>query len=79
MSSLSSEGGIWHGAFGGNPGRRQFTLIYYENPKIDEQVQCLRDFHQRGIAMVYPHETFLNSESPRIRGMVQRYVELGLA
>ena len=74
-----SEGGIWHGAFGGNPGRRQFTLIYYENPKTDEQVQFLRDFHQRTIAMFHPHETFLNSKRPRIRGMVERYVELGLA
>ena len=73
-----SEGGIWHGAFEGSPGRRQFTLIYYENPKTDEQVQYLRDFHQRTIAMFHPHETFLNSERPRIRGMVQRYVELGL-
>ena len=73
-----SEGGIWHGAFGGNPGRRQFTLIYYEDPKTNEQVQYVRDFHQRTIAMFHPHETFLNSDRPRIRGMVQRYVELGL-
>ena len=74
-----SEGGVWHGAFGGSPGRRQFTLIYYENPKTSEQVQYLRDFQQTTIAMFHPHENFLNSERPRIRGMVQRYVELGLA
>ena len=74
-----SEGGVWHGAFGGSPGRRQFTLIYYEDPKTDEQVQFLRDFHKRTIAMFHPHETFLNSDRPRIRGMVEKYVELGLA
>ena len=74
-----SESAIWHGAFGGSSGRRQFTLIYYEDPKTDEQVQYLRDHHKRTIAMFHPHETFLNSDRPRIRGMVKKYVELGLA
>jgi len=70
---------VWHGAFGSNVVRRQFSLIYYENPKTDEQIQFLRDFHNRTIAMFHPHETFLTNESPRIRGMVQKYVDLGLA
>ena len=44
-----------------------------------QQVQFIRDHHQRTTAMFHPHEVFLNSERPRIRGMVQRYVELGMA
>ena len=70
---------LWHSSFGGGAGRRMFTLIYYSNPTTAEQVQYLRDSHQTAVAMFRPHDTFLNSDRPRIRGMVQRYVELGLA
>ena len=70
---------LWHGSFEGGAGRRMFTLIYYSGPTNAEEVQYLRDFHSRTTGMFHPHETFLNSDSPRIRGMVQRYVELGLA
>ncbi len=56
-----------------------FNMNIYENPTTAEQVQYVRDERQITTAMFHPHETFLNSERPRIRGMVQRYVELGLA
>ena len=70
---------IWHGSFGGGAGRRMFTLIYYANPETEEQQQYVRDQHKKLIAMFNPHESFLNSDRPRIRGMVQKYVELGVA
>ena len=70
---------LWHGSFGGRPGRRMFNMNYYENPTTPEHVQYVRDQSQMTTAMFHPHETFLKSERPRIRGMVQKYVELGLA
>ena len=69
---------LWHASFGGSPGRRMFNMNIYENPTTDEQVQYVRDERQITTAMFHPHDTFLNSDRPRIRGMVQRYVELGL-
>ena len=69
---------LWHASFGGSPGRRMFNMNIYENPTTDEQVQYVRDERQITTAMFHPHEIFLNSDRPRIRGMVQRYVELGL-
>lgn len=70
--------GLWHGSFGDRAGRRMFTLIYYENPKSEAQIAYLRDFHSRTLAMFHPHERFLNSDRPRVQGMVEKYVELGL-
>jgi len=70
---------LWHASFGGRPGRRMFNINIYEDPTTAEQVEYIRDLRQDSTAMFYPHESFLNSDRPRIRGMVQRYVDLGLA
>ena len=70
---------LWHASFGGRPGRRMFNINIYEDPTTAEQVEYIRDLRQASTAMFYPHESFLNSDRPRIRGMVQRYVDLGLA
>ena len=69
---------LWHASFGGAVGRRMFNMNYYENPESPEQIEYVRDEGRVSTAMFNPHEAFLNSERPRIRGMVQRYVELGL-
>ena len=69
---------LCHTAFGGH-NRRMFTLIYYEEPKTLEQVEWLRQYQTKTTAMFHPHESFLKSSRPRIRRMVEPYVELGLA
>ena len=67
---------LWHGSFGGRPGRRMFTLIYSANPDTDQKRDWLREFRKSTIAMYKPHESFVNSDSPRIRSMVDTYAEL---
>ena len=67
---------LWHSSFGGEPGRRMFTLIYFSNPDTDEKKEYVRQFQTRTKAMFHPHETFVNSDSPRIRDMVKIYEEL---
>ena len=73
------EGRIVHAWDGCTMWATILNTNYYENPTTPEQVQYVRDQTQITTAMFHPHETFLNSERPRIRGMVQKYVELGLA
>jgi len=70
---------VWHGAFGGGSGRRQIGWVYGANPATEEELAALRRFHTGVIAMFHPHESFLKSEDPRVRRMVQPLVELGLA
>ena len=67
---------IWHSSFGGSPGRRMFTLIYYANPDNAEKKEYVRQFQKRTKAMFHPHDTFVNSDIPRIRNMVRVYAEL---
>ena len=70
---------VWHGAYGGLPGRRQIGWVYSVNPNTPEDVAFLRRIHPDLIAMYHPHESFLTSDDPRIRNMVAPLVELGLA
>lgn len=70
---------VWHGAFGGQPGRLQIGWVYSVNPSTPEDVASLKKIHPDLIAMYHPHESFLNSNDPRIRNMTAPLVELGLA
>ena len=67
---------LWHSSFGGRAGRRMFTLIYGENPDTVEKRDSLRETRKNTIAMYNPHESFINSDSPRIRAMVEPYARL---
>jgi len=67
---------LWHGSFGGRSGRRMFTLIYSANPDTDEKRDWLREYRKSTVAMYKPHESFVNSDRPRIRSMVDTYAEL---
>ena len=69
---------LWHASFGGSPGRRMFNINIYEDPTTAQQIEYIRDQQQGTTAMFHPHEAFLNSERPRIRSMVRKYLELGL-
>ena len=67
---------LWHGSFGGSAGRRMFTLIYSACPDTQEKRDWLREYRKDTIAMYKPHESFVNSDSPPIRSMVDTYAEL---
>ena len=67
---------LWHSSFGGRAGRRMVTLIYGENPDTVEKRDSLRETRKTTIAMYNPQESFINSDSPRIRAMVEPYARL---
>jgi len=67
---------IWHASFGGNAGRRMFTLIYYGNPDTEEKREYVSQFQERTTAMFHPHESFVNSTNPKIRDLVRVYSDL---
>ena len=78
---------LYHASFGGQTGRRQFSLNYYAIPTTDEQVQLLRNQYENMAktrdVMQYTERTraheksFLESDRPRIRRMVAKLLELG--
>ncbi len=78
---------LWHAAFGGKTGRRMFTMNFGAQPSKDEHIDFLKRVYQSNLkhvenmqytqsARVY-EDAFLYSEQPRIKGMVDKLVELG--
>jgi len=77
----------WHASFGGQSGRRMFTLNFGAKPEAPEQVDYLQRTYQGNLKNVQQmqhtdtgrvyDDGFLSSDRPRIRGMVAKLVELG--
>ena len=79
---------LWHAAFGGQTGRRMFTLNFFAKPTTNEHMAFIRHAYETDLGFAKEMqfnqtdrlygEAFLNSDRPRIRGMVAPLVELGL-
>ena len=79
---------LWHAAFGGRPGRRQLSVIFTPEPSTQEHVEIMRRNYEHNIAEIGRYQwsppgpiiddALLTSESPRVRGLVSKWIELGL-
>ena len=67
----------YHGAFGGQPGRQQHAISFFENPRTDAQVEWVKKMYRQTRFSFRPSESYINSDQPRIRRMVSRLVDLG--
>ena len=65
---------IHHGSFGGI-GRRMFAISFITRPSTDEHAAFLRRAHASTKWTLRPHEALVNSENPRLRGMVDSLVK----
>ena len=63
---------LFHGVYGKIPNRRYFALKYAARPTADAHLASL--YHYSSYAFK-PHGSFVDSPSPRIRGMVDPIVE----
>lgn len=79
---------VWHSAFGGKTGRRMMTLNFGENPVNDEQIADVLATYQLNLNHVKQmqhtqsgriyEDSFLHHDSPRIRSMTAKLLELNL-
>ena len=79
---------LWHASFGGGSGRRQLALSFGLKPTTDLHFAQVRQSHGANLAGARESgnvaddrlfdDAFINSDSPRIRGMVAHLGELGL-
>ena len=60
---------LYHAMFNGWAGRRYIALKYASNPVGPRDVETLTHYATNVFSV---HDSFLNSDSPRIRGMVDR-------
>lgn len=65
---------LWHGLHGGRKGRRFLAFKFAAKPST---AQHLKTLHLYSPNMFQPHQSFLNSESTRIRDMVKDLPDLG--
>ena len=67
----------WHAAFGGAPGRSQHAINFMANPTTDEQVAHICKLYKKMLYSLHPPEVLVNSNRPRLRGLVEKLVGLG--
>ena len=66
-----------HAAFGGKPGRHQYAMTFMADPKTDHEMTYIRNLYSVYKYGLHPAESYINSDSPRLRRMVSRLVEWG--
>ena len=66
---------IYHGVYGGRPGRRFIKLRFVKRPRTSEQIASLMRYNHRN-RIYRADDAFLKSEHPRIRAMVDPLLEL---
>jgi len=79
---------LWHSSFGGGSGRRMFSLSFGEGPSTPEQLELIRAIYcgqldhvqhrQLTPQPVLYGDRFLQSEDPRVVGMLDPQRRLGL-
>ncbi len=65
----------WHAAFGGAPGRSQHAFNFMANPVTEEEVAHLKKLYEGWVYALHPPEELINSDRPRLRGMVEKLLE----
>jgi ectoine hydroxylase-related dioxygenase (phytanoyl-CoA dioxygenase family) len=71
---------LFHSVYGGWDGRRILAFKFTAQPTTDRDLNALNNTASKYYVrsnVFRPHENFLNSDRPRIRGMVKGLVELG--
>jgi hypothetical protein len=68
---------LWHSSFGGRAGRRMLALSLISRPTTDEHFGYLRRAHDKMKYGYHPTRSWVDSDRPRIRGMVSELLALG--
>ena len=68
---------ILHAAFGGHEGRHQHAINFMESPKTESKVADVRKLYNDANYSLRPSESYVNSDSPRVRRLVAKNLEMG--
>ena len=68
---------ILHAAFGGREGRHQHAINFMESPKTDSKVADVWKLYNDANYSLRPSESYVNSDTPRIRRLVAKNLEMG--
>lgn len=68
---------VLHAAFGGHDGRHQHAINFMENPSTESKLRDVMSFYEVSLYSLRPSESYVESESPRIRRLVAKNLDLG--
>lgn len=68
---------ILHSAFGGHTGRHQHAINFMEVPTTESKMQDVLKLYNDANYSLRPSESYVNSNSPRVRRLVAKNLELG--
>ena len=68
---------ILHSAFGGHEGRHQHAINFMESPKTESKVADVWKLYNDANYSLRPSESYVNSDSPRVRRLVAKNLEMG--
>ena len=66
-----------HWAFGGGIGRYQVCVNFVANPETERHIAQIAQFYDASRWSLRPTRTYVQSDQPRIRRMVQEHLEWG--
>ena len=64
-------------SFGGKAGRHQHAISFMSNSKTDDAVAYFLNLYAGNRYGLYPDESYINRERPRLKRMLSRWVESG--
>ena len=68
---------LLHASFDSKAARHMHLISFMGNPTTDAEIAAIRELYDVSRWGLHPAESYVNSESPRVRRMVSRLVELG--
>ena len=68
---------VAHASFGGQAGRHRHEITFMADPKTENQVTMIQEMYDKANYSLHPAESYVNSDSPRLRRMVSKLVEWG--
>ena len=68
---------LLHASFNSMVPRHMHLISFWGNPNTDEEIADIRALYDVSRWGLHPAESYVNSDSPRIRRMVSKLIELG--
>ena len=69
---------LLHASFGGAERRHQHAINFMENPDTEKKLEAVMTLYNNARFSLRPSESHVTSDSPRVRRLVSKNLELGL-
>ena len=68
---------LLHASFGSQLARHMHVIAFLGDPRTAEETAAFHELYEKAKYSLHPAESYVDSDSPRIRGLVSKLVEWG--